>query len=131
MANLFNGMFFNAEGIGRGESYDKVCEADAKFTRIEGNTFHGNGRFGTYVLGMRMFALIRSSMNSHSYISHYGNDIPGFNFPKATDQSILNDGHNVVSADSNQIPLVFVTRILSPFDQSGQISLLRIRRKWE
>ena len=52
VANSFNGMLFDAGGIGRGESTGKVCEADAKFTRIEGNTFHGHGRFGTYTLGL-------------------------------------------------------------------------------
>ena len=43
VSNSFNGMFFNAGGIGRGDSYNKVCEADALIGRIEGNTFHGNG----------------------------------------------------------------------------------------
>ena len=51
VANAFNGMFFAAGGMGRGESNGKVCESAAKLARIEGNTFHGNGRFGTYTLG--------------------------------------------------------------------------------
>ena len=68
-ANNFNGMWLKAGGIGRGSSYDKVCESAAKLGRYEGNTFHGNGRFGTYTLG--------------------------FNYGKSTDQSILTDGHNI------------------------------------
>ena len=68
-ANSFNGMLLSAGGRGRGASYDKVCEPDASIGRIEGNTFHGNGRFGTYTLGS--------------------------NYPKLTDQSIATDGHNI------------------------------------
>jgi parallel beta-helix repeat protein len=68
-ANNFNGMFLAAGGRGRGESQNKVCEFASKMGRIEGNTFHGNGRFGTYTLG--------------------------YNYPKITDQSIMTDGHNV------------------------------------
>jgi parallel beta-helix repeat protein len=45
-ANGFNGMLLSASGIGRGSSYGKVCETDSKIGRIEGNTFHSNGRFG-------------------------------------------------------------------------------------
>lgn len=66
--NNFNGMLLKAGGIGRGDSRDLVCESAASF-RYEGNTFHGNGRFGTYALG--------------------------FNYPKETDQSILTNGHNI------------------------------------
>jgi len=69
VSNSFNGMLFKAGGIGRGDSHGKVCESAAKLARIEGNTFHGNGRFGTYSLG--------------------------FNYPKMTDQSIQTDGHNI------------------------------------
>ena len=47
VVNSFNGMFLQGGGIGRGESYGKVCSSDAKIGRIEGNTFHGHGRFGT------------------------------------------------------------------------------------
>mmetsp|Transcript_32276 Transcript_32276/g.67849 ORF Transcript_32276/g.67849 Transcript_32276/m.67849 type:complete len:1275 (+) Transcript_32276:77-3901(+) len=69
VSNSFNGMLLDAGSIGRGESYDKVCESDAKLARYEGNTFHGNGRFGTYTLG--------------------------FNYAKSTDQAISTDGHNI------------------------------------
>ena len=50
-SNNFNGMFLKGGGIGRGDSYDKVCASAAKLARYEGNTFSGNGRFGTYFLG--------------------------------------------------------------------------------
>jgi hypothetical protein len=69
VANSFNGMMIDAGSIGRGDSYGKVCESSAKFSRIEGNTFHSNGRFGTYTLG--------------------------YNYPKVTDQAIATDGHNI------------------------------------
>ena len=69
VANAFNGMLFNAEGTGRGEAAGKVCESDAKLARVEGNTWHGNGRFGTYTLGA--------------------------NFAKTTDQAILTNGYNI------------------------------------
>ena len=52
ISNSFNGMLFKAGGTGRGDSRDKVCESAAKLSRIEGNTFHGNGRFGTYSLAL-------------------------------------------------------------------------------
>ncbi len=52
VSNSFNGMFLLADGKGRGPtSAGQVCESAAKLARWEGNTFHGNGRFGTYTLG--------------------------------------------------------------------------------
>lgn len=71
VANNFNGMLFRANERGRGDSLDRVCEADGEIGRIEGNTFHGNGRFGTYTLG--------------------------YNYPKVTNRSILTDGQNDLS----------------------------------
>ena len=68
VANAYNGMFFHAKGMGRGDSSGHVCTAGAKFAQIEGNTFHSNGRFGTYTLGS--------------------------NYPKVTDQSISSNGYN-------------------------------------
>ena len=46
-SNHFNGMFLKEGSIGRGEAYDKVCESASQLGRMEGNTWHGNGRFGT------------------------------------------------------------------------------------
>lgn len=69
VSNDWNGMLFFNDASGRGDSRGEVCEKSAKFGRIEGNTFHSNGRFGTYTLGS--------------------------NYPKLTDQSILSDGHNI------------------------------------
>ena len=68
MSNHFNGMLFLSQGSGRGDSQNKVCESSARLGRIEGNTFHSNGRFGFYMLN---------------------------SYPKETDQSILSDGHNI------------------------------------
>eukprot|EP00591_Stephanopyxis_turris_P017726 CAMPEP_0195538828 /NCGR_PEP_ID=MMETSP0794_2-20130614/49734_1 /TAXON_ID=515487 /ORGANISM="Stephanopyxis turris, Strain CCMP 815" /LENGTH=1792 /DNA_ID=CAMNT_0040672837 /DNA_START=109 /DNA_END=5487 /DNA_ORIENTATION=- len=67
--NSFNGMFLKAGSIGRGSSYDKVCESASRIGRFEGNVFHGNGRFGTYTLGS--------------------------NYPKDTDQAVDTNGHNI------------------------------------
>jgi len=50
MANHFNGMFIETNGIGRGPAYGKVCTRYTPVGRIEGNVFHSNGRFGTYFL---------------------------------------------------------------------------------
>jgi len=67
--NTFNGMFNQALGMGRGFDNDgKVCEADARLGRFDGNVFHGHLRFGTYTLGG--------------------------NYPKLTDQDHLSGGHN-------------------------------------
>ena len=52
-ANSFNGMLFetNAFGAnGRQYSEGQVCTAFLPIGRVEGNTFHGHGRFGTYIL---------------------------------------------------------------------------------
>jgi len=46
-ANHFNGMFLAEGSIGRGEAYNKVCESASRLGRMDGNTWHGNGRFGT------------------------------------------------------------------------------------
>lgn len=69
VANSFNGMLIQAGGIGRGSAYGKVCTSDAQLGRIEGNTFHGHKRFGTYALGS--------------------------NYPKVTDQSVDTNGYNI------------------------------------
>lgn len=50
MANHFNGMFLEVNGVGRGPAYNKVCTRNTPIGRIEGNVFHSNGRFGTYIL---------------------------------------------------------------------------------
>jgi len=68
-SNSFNGMFLFGATIGRGSSAGKVCGPDARIGRIEGNVFHGHGRFGTYSLGS--------------------------NYPKVTDQSVKTNGHNI------------------------------------
>ena len=68
-ANHFNGMFFMANfagGAGRGAAQGLLCTEAQLLGRIQGNTMHGHGRFGTYLLGP--------------------------NFPRATDQSLENNG---------------------------------------
>lgn len=52
-ANSFNGWFLQstfASG-GRGHAAGQLCVASQLFGRLEGNTAHGHGRFGTYLLG--------------------------------------------------------------------------------
>jgi parallel beta-helix repeat protein len=56
VSNCFNGMFLIAAGSGRGPSNGKVCQSSAAIARYEGNTFHGNGRFGTYTLGKKLIS---------------------------------------------------------------------------
>ena len=68
-ASGFNGMFLIETGKGRGSAANQVCQSAARLGRFEGNTFHSNGRFGTYTLGN--------------------------NYPKVTDQSTTNNGFNV------------------------------------
>ena len=69
-------------GNGRGFVNGEVCLNKARWGRIQGNTFHSHGRFGTYSLG--------------------------YNFPKRTDQSIVTNGRmldkttcNAVNADGS------------------------------
>ncbi len=62
VSNSFNGMLLKEGSIGRGESYDEVCESAARLARYEGNTFHGNGRFGTYTLGKHHYPFDSAAM---------------------------------------------------------------------
>ena len=68
VSNSFNGMLLKAGSIGRGASYDKVCESAAKLARYEGNTFHGNGRFGTYTLGKPATLIFAINLHSSSLL---------------------------------------------------------------
>jgi hypothetical protein len=51
-SNSFNGMFYDCgdERYGHGGAYGLVDTLFSQMGRLEGNTFHGHGRFGTYVL---------------------------------------------------------------------------------
>jgi len=66
VSNSFNGLLLQASGSGRGAAYGNVCTSHLAFGRWEGNTFHGHSRFGLYTLGGST--------------------------PRATDQSIQQDG---------------------------------------
>lgn len=52
LANSFNGMFYDCgdipRGIGAAEGH--VNTFNTPMGRLDGNTFHGHGRFGTYIL---------------------------------------------------------------------------------
>ncbi|CAF3008670.1 unnamed protein product [Rotaria sp. Silwood2] len=51
-ANNYNGMLYQEQGFesGRGQLSGLECLSFQRIGRLEGNTFHGCGRFGTYVL---------------------------------------------------------------------------------
>jgi hypothetical protein len=51
-ANNYNGMLYQEQGFGggRGTVDGLECPSFQQMGRLEGNTFHGCGRFGTYVL---------------------------------------------------------------------------------
>jgi hypothetical protein len=48
--NSFNGLFFDPTLFpnGRGFSAGQTCDIHMPLGRVQGNTFHGHGRFGTY-----------------------------------------------------------------------------------
>ena len=50
MANHFNGMFYDFGG-GRGAVSGQLCTNKQLLGRLDGNTFHGHLRFGSYILG--------------------------------------------------------------------------------
>jgi hypothetical protein len=53
-ANSFNGLFIQGDfegGNGRGAVQSQLCTEHERFGRVSGNTNHGHGRFGTYILG--------------------------------------------------------------------------------
>jgi len=65
VSNSFNGMLIETNN-GRGDALHRVCNSNNQIGRMEGNTFHSHGRFGTYMLGN--------------------------NFPKSVDVSVENNG---------------------------------------
>ena len=53
-SNSFNGMMYEPNafgGDGRGAADRGVCTQSEAVGRLEGNTLHGHGRFGTYFIG--------------------------------------------------------------------------------
>jgi hypothetical protein len=67
-ANNYNGMLYQEQGLGGGTGFTSgmLCADKQQIGRLEGNTFHGCSRFGTYVLA-------------------------GI-FPKKTDRSLMTNG---------------------------------------
>lgn len=67
MSNSFNGMFYDCGDVrqGSGAAQGHVDTFYTPMARLQGNTFHGHGRFGTYILNY---------MPKHCYpnISHDG-----------------------------------------------------------
>ena len=64
-ANNFNGMLYQEAGFtnGRGQATNMVCANLQQMGRLEGNTFHGCGRFGTYVLSSVFPTRIERTVN--------------------------------------------------------------------
>jgi len=53
-ANYHNGYMVEADGgflDGMGRADGRICAGGLSVARVEGNTFHGHGRFGTYFIG--------------------------------------------------------------------------------
>jgi hypothetical protein len=80
-SNSFNGMLYETAqtaGRGRGAADGKVCPQNALLGHLEGNTFHGHGRFGTYFLGNDFPKITDQSVNTNGYISNF-DSCKGFN----------------------------------------------------
>ncbi|CAF1388780.1 unnamed protein product [Rotaria magnacalcarata] len=94
-ANNFNGMLYQEQGFdrGRGHVNGLECPSFQQIGRLEGNTFHGCGRFGTYVLASV--------------------------FPKKTDRSVDKNGLPTLSTckewsangEDNGLPATFMHNI--------------------
>ncbi|CAF1148840.1 unnamed protein product [Rotaria sordida] len=94
-ANNYNGMLYQEQGFdsGRGLLSGLECLSFQQIGRLEGNTFHGCGRFGTYVLASV--------------------------FPKKTDRSIEKNGLPTLSTcqewttsgEDNGLPATFMHNI--------------------
>ncbi len=94
-ANNYNGMLYQEQGFGRGRGNlsGLECLDFQQIGRLEGNTFHGCGRFGTYVLASV--------------------------FPKQTDRSIDRNGLPTLSTcqewttsgEDNGLPATFMHNI--------------------
>ncbi|CAF4949646.1 unnamed protein product, partial [Rotaria sp. Silwood1] len=94
-ANNYNGMLYQEQGFGdgRGHVSGLECLSFQQIGRLEGNTFHGCGRFGTYVLASV--------------------------FPKTTDRSIDKNGLPTLSTcqewttsgEDNGLPATFMHNI--------------------
>jgi hypothetical protein len=71
-AGHFNGMLYQANafgGFGRAAAQGKCCTQSSPFGRMEGNTFHGHGRFGSYVLGDDFPQRIETSVQSNGFVA--------------------------------------------------------------
>ncbi|CAF0723862.1 unnamed protein product [Adineta steineri] len=94
-ANNYNGMLYQEQGFGGGRGHvdGLECPSLQQMGRLEGNTFHGCGRFGTYVLASV--------------------------FPKRTDRSIDKNGLPTLSTcrewtatgEDNGLPATFMNNI--------------------
>ena len=72
MANSFNGMMYEVGafgGVGRGAAAGKCCTKAQLLGHMTGNTFHGHGRFGTYMLGNYLPKKTDQSLNKNGYVT--------------------------------------------------------------
>ncbi|KAL6070194.1 G8 domain-containing protein [Balamuthia mandrillaris] len=70
-ANSFNGIFFHPsfDPDGRGTSAGKVCTINLPLGRVEGNTCHGHGRFGTYFVSSDWPRRVETSLDENGWTS--------------------------------------------------------------
>ena len=54
---------------GRGASFNRVCNNGAPLGRMEGNTFHSHGRFGTYMLNNNFPKKVDTSITKNGYFT--------------------------------------------------------------
>ena len=70
-ANSFNGLFIQSNfngGVGRGAVEGGLCTEMQPFGRVQGNTCHGHGRFGTYLLGPNYPRSIDATVQSNGVL---------------------------------------------------------------
>jgi len=72
VANSFNGMFYDGgdRTRGQGAAWGRVNTLFAPLGRLEGNTFHGHGRFGTYLLFQFPKQNCSADIQNHGFLPH-------------------------------------------------------------
>ena len=115
-ANSFNGLFFQsnfAGGVGRGHVLGQLCTEQQPFGRVQGNTCHGHGRFGTYLLGPNFPRSIDASVSTGGVILNRSSC-------DAFQADGTERGVSVVLADNTDYQVVFVGQY-----DAGDVQYLR------
>jgi hypothetical protein len=79
-ANNYNGMLYQEQGFGGGRQLlkGKMCNGRQKMGRLEGNTFHHCGRFGTYVLAAVYPSNVEATLQSDGVPIYKNRDCQGW-----------------------------------------------------